>query len=282
VNVRESGTIRLGGELTVNRLGFGAMRVTGSGVWGPPPDENRARDLLRRVVEAGVNLIDTADSYGPDVSERLVGEALRPYPNDLVIATKGGQVRPGPNRWVPDGRPQHLRVALEGSLSRLGLERIDLYQFHRPDPKVPFVESVGELVRLKDEGKIRLIGLSNVSVDQLQAAQTLTPIASVQNRFNLQDRSSDAVLQAVEQQGIAFLPWAPLGGTSGRVGGAIQEIAAAHGATVNQTLLAWLLALSPVMVPIPGTGSLEHLEENLRAASLHLGEDDLAKLNQAR
>jgi pyridoxine 4-dehydrogenase len=282
VNVRESGTIRLGGELTVNRLGFGAMRVTGSGVWGPPPDENRARDLLRRVVEAGVNLIDTADSYGPDVSERLVGEALRPYPNDLVIATKGGQVRPGPNRWVPDGRPQHLRVALEGSLSRLGLERIDLYQFHRPDPKVPFVESVGELVRLKDEGKIRLIGLSNVSVDQLQAAQTLTPIASVQNRFNLQDRSSDAVLEAVEQQGIAFLPWAPLGGTSGRVGGAIQEIAAAHGATVNQTLLAWLLALSPVMVPIPGTGSLEHLEENLRAASLHLGEDDLAKLNQAR
>jgi pyridoxine 4-dehydrogenase len=282
VNVRESGTIRLGGELTVNRLGFGAMRVTGSGVWGPPPDENRARDLLRRVVEAGVNLIDTADSYGPDVSERLVGEALRPYPNDLVIATKGGQVRPGPNRWVPDGRPQHLRVALEGSLSRLGLERIDLYQFHRPDPKVPFVESVGELVRLKDEGKIRLIGLSNVSVDQLQAAQTLTPIASVQNRFNLQDRSSDAVLEAVEQQGIAFLPWAPLGGTSGRLGGAIQEIAAAHGATVNQTLLAWLLALSPVMVPIPGTGSLEHLEENLRAASLHLGEDDLAKLNQAR
>jgi pyridoxine 4-dehydrogenase len=191
-------------------------------------------------------------------------------------------VRPGPNRWVPDGRPQHLRVALEGSLSRLGLERIDLYQFHRPDPKVPFVESVGELVRLKDEGKIRLIGLSNVSVDQLQAAQTLTPIASVQNRFNLQDRSSDAVLEAVEQQGIAFLPWAPLGGTSGRLGGAIQEIAAAHGATVNQTLLAWLLALSPVMVPIPGTGSLEHLEENLRAASLHLGEDDLAKLNQAR
>jgi pyridoxine 4-dehydrogenase len=282
VNVRESGTITLGGELTVNRLGFGAMRVTGSGVWGPPPDENRARDLLRRVVEAGVNLIDTADSYGPDVSERLLGEALRPYPNDLVIATKGGQVRPGPNRWVPDGRPQHLRVALEGSLSRLGLERIDLYQFHRPDPKVPFEESVGELVRLKEEGKIRLIGLSNVSVDQLQAAQTLTPIASVQNRFNLQDRSSDAVLEAVEQQGIAFLPWAPLGGTSGRVGGAIQEIAAAHGATVNQTLLAWLLALSPVMVPIPGTGSLGHLEENLRAASLHLGEDDLAKLNQAR
>ena len=282
MNVRESGTITLGGELTVNRLGFGAMRVTGSGVWGPPPDENRARDLLRRVIEAGVNLIDTADSYGPDVSERLVGEALRPYPNDLVIATKGGQVRPGPNRWVPDGRPQHLRVALEGSLSRLGLERIDLYQFHRPDPKVPFEESVGELVRLKDEGKIRLIGLSNVSVDQLQAAQTLTPIASVQNRFNLQDRSSDGVLEAVEQQGIAFLPWAPLGGTSGRVGGAIQEIAAAHGATVNQTLLAWLLALSPVMVPIPGTGSLEHLEENLRAASLHLGEDDLAKLNQAR
>lgn len=282
VNVRESGTITLGGELTVNRLGFGAMRVTGSGVWGPPPDENRARDLLRRVIEAGVNLIDTADSYGPDVSERLVGEALRPYPNDLVIATKGGQVRPGPNRWVPDGRPQHLRVALEGSLSRLGLERIDLYQFHRPDPKVPFEESVGELVRLKDEGKIRLIGLSNVSVDQLQAAQTLTPIASVQNRFNLQDRSSDGVLEAVEQQGIAFLPWAPLGGTSGRVGGAIQEIAAAHGATVNQTLLAWLLALSPVMVPIPGTGSLEHLEENLRAAALHLGEDDLAKLNQAR
>jgi pyridoxine 4-dehydrogenase len=282
VNVRESGSITLGGELTVNRLGFGAMRVTGRGVWGPPPDESRARDLLRRVVEAGVNFIDTADSYGPDVSERLLGEALRPYPNDLVIGTKGGQVRPGPNRWVPDGRPQHLRKALEGSLSRLGLERIDLYQFHRPDPKVPFEESVGELVRLKDEGKIRLIGLSNVSVEQLQAAQRLTPVASVQNRFNLQDRSSDAVLETVEQQGIAFLPWAPLGGTAGRVGSAVEEIAAAHGATVNQTLLAWLLALSPVMVPIPGTGSLEHLEENLRAASLHLGDGDLAKLDQAR
>jgi aryl-alcohol dehydrogenase-like predicted oxidoreductase len=282
VNVAESGTITLGGELTVNRLGFGAMRVTGRGVWGSPPDENQARALLRRVVEAGVNFIDTADSYGPDVSERLIGEALRPYPTDLVIGTKGGQVRPGPNRWVANGRPKHLRDALEGSLHRLGLERIDLYQFHRPDPKVPFEESVGELVRLKEEGKIRLIGLSNVTVKQLQAAQALTPVASVQNRFNLGDRSSDAVLEAVAPQGIAFLPWAPLGGTSGSTGAAIKEVAAAHGATVNQTVLAWLLALSPVMLPIPGTGSLEHLEENLQAASLHLSDADLAKLNRRR
>ncbi|MBO0707175.1 MAG: aldo/keto reductase [Candidatus Dormibacteraeota bacterium] len=258
------------------------MRVTGRGVWGPPPDEEQARAVLRRVVEAGVNFIDTADSYGPEVSERLIGEALRPYPKDLVIGTKGGQVRPGPNRWVPDGRPQHLREALEGSLRRLGVETIDLYQFHRVDPKVPFEESVGELVRLRDEGKIRLIGLSNVSVEQLEAAQKLTPVASVQNRFNLDDRSSDAVLEATERQGIAFLPWAPLGGTAGSTGAAIEEVAKAHGATVNQTALAWLLALSPVMLPIPGTGSLEHLEENLRAASLRLNQDDLTRLNRTR
>ena len=282
VNVAESGTITLGGELTVNRLGFGAMRVTGRGVWGPPPDEDQARAILRRVVEAGVNFIDTADSYGPDVSERLIGEALRPYPKGLVIGTKGGQVRPGPNRWVPNGRPEHLREALEGSLSRLGLETIDLYQFHRPDPKVPFEESVGELVRLKEEGKIRLIGLSNVSIAQLEAAQKLTPVASIQNRFNLDDRSSDRVLEAVERQGIAFLPWAPLGGTAGSTGAVLEEIARAHDATVNQTVLAWLLALSPVMLPIPGTGSLEHLEENLRAASLHLTEAELSRLNAAR
>ncbi|MBO0703080.1 MAG: aldo/keto reductase [Candidatus Dormibacteraeota bacterium] len=281
-NVAESGTITLGGELTVNRLGFGAMRVTGRGVWGPPPDENLARAVLRRVVEAGVNFIDTADSYGPEVSERLIAEALRPYPEGLVIATKGGQVRPGPNRWVPDGRPEHLREALEGSLRRLGLETIDLYQFHRPDPKVPFEESVGEIARFREEGKVRLVGLSNVSVEQLRAAQRLTPVASVQNRFNLDDRSSDAVLEAVEGDGIAFLPWAPLGGTGGAAGGAIEDVARVHGATVNQTLLAWLLALSPVMLPIPGTGSLEHLEENLAAASLHLTDEDLAKLNRAR
>lgn len=282
MNVAESGTITLGGELTVNRLGFGAMRVTGRGVWGSPPDEDVARAVLRRAVEAGINFIDTADSYGPDVSERIIGEALRPYPADLVIGTKGGQVRPGPNRWVPNGRPAHLREALEGSLRRLGLERIDLYQLHRPDPKVPFEESVGELARLKEEGKIRLIGLSNVSVKQLQGAQALTPVASVQNRLNLDDRSSDAVLEAVERQGIAFLPWAPLGGTGGSTGAVLEEVAAAHGATVSQTVLAWLLALSPVMLPIPGTGSLEHLEENLRAASLHLTDDELARLNQAR
>ncbi len=282
MNVADSGTITLGGELTVNRLGFGAMRVTGRGVWGPPPDQDAARALLRRAVEAGVNFIDTADSYGPEVSERLIGEALRPYPQGLVIGTKGGQVRPGPNRWVPDGRPWHLREALEGSLRRLGLDTIDLYQFHRPDPKVPFEESMGEIVRFKAEGKVRLIGLSNVSVEQLEAAQGLTPIASVQNRFNLGDRSSDAVLEAVERQGIAFLPWAPLGGTSGSTGAALEEVAKAHGATVNQTVLAWLLSLSPVMLPIPGTGSLEHLEENLRAASLHLGDLDLAKLSTPR
>jgi aryl-alcohol dehydrogenase-like predicted oxidoreductase len=257
------------------------MRVTGQGIWGPPKDENLARAVLRRVVEAGVNFIDTADSYGPEVSERLIGEALRPYPKDLVIATKGGLVRPGPDGWVPDGRPEHLREALEGSLRRLGLETIDLFALHRPDPKVPFEESVGELVRLKQEGKVRLIGLSSISVEQLASAQKLTPIASVGSRFNLQDRSSSPVLQESERQGIAFLPYAPLGGTRGPVGGTIGELARAHGASVNQVLLAWLLAFSPVMLPIPGTGSLEHLEQNLAAASLKLTDEELTGLSQA-
>ncbi|MGH7912316.1 MAG: aldo/keto reductase [Candidatus Dormibacteraceae bacterium] len=279
-NVKSSGTITLGGELTVNRLGYGAMRITGQGIWGPPKDESESRAVLKRAVEAGVNFIDTADAYGPDVSERLIAEALRPYPRDLVIGTKGGQRRQGPNLWAPDGRPEHLRAALEGSLERLGVDRIDLYQLHRPDPKVPFEESVGEIVRLRDEGKVRLIGLSNVSVEQVRSAQRLTPIASVQNRFNLEDRSSDAVLAAVEQEGIAFLPWAPLGGNA-RIGGAIEQVAEAHDATATQVLLAWLLALSPVMLPIPGTGSLAHLEENLGAASLELTGEDLAKLSQA-
>lgn len=279
--IAESETITLGGELTVNRLGYGAMRITGYGIWGPPEDEGLARQVVRRAVEAGVNFIDTADSYGPDVSERLIAEALRPYPKDLIIATKGGQLRSGPWEWLQDGRPEHLRKALEGSLQRLGLDAIDLYQFHRPDPNFPFEESVGELVRLKEEGKIRLIGLSNISLEQLAAAQKLTPIASIQNRFNLEDRSSDALLEAAEKQGIAFLPWAPLGGTPGPVGGRIAHLAQARGVTPNQMLLAWLLALSPMMLPIPGTGSLEHLEENLAAASLKLTPDELAQINEA-
>lgn len=281
MHAEAAGTFRLGGELTVNRLGYGAMRITGPGIWQEPKDQAEARAVLRRAVELGVNFIDTADSYGPAVSERLIGEALRPYPEDLVIATKGGLLRPGPGNWQPDGRPEHLRQALEGSLQRLGVETIDLYQFHRPDPKVPFEESVGAIVDFQREGKVRLIGLSNVTVEQLGAAQAMTKVASVQNRFNLEDRSSDAVLAATEQDGIAFLPWAPLGGNAGAIGGVIEQIAEAHGAKPNQALLAWLLALSPVMLPIPGTGSVAHLEENMGAASLQLTPDELQRLRNA-
>ncbi|MBO0705377.1 MAG: aldo/keto reductase [Candidatus Dormibacteraeota bacterium] len=263
-------------------MAFGAMRLTGPGIWGPPRDEPEARRVLRRAVELGVDFIDTADSYGPEVSERLIGETLRPYPEGLVIATKGGLVRPGPGRWPADGRPEHLRAALEGSLQRLGVERVDLYQFHRPDPRVPFDESVGTIVDLQREGKVRLIGLSNVTVSQLRSAIEMTAIASVQNRFNLTDRHSDDVLHVCEQHGIAFLPWAPLGQADpARLGGPLRELATAHGVSPGQVALAWLLARSPRMLVIPGTSSVAHLEENVASAGLALEPDELRRLDAA-
>ncbi len=274
------GTLQLGGDLTVGRLGFGAMRLCGPGVWGEPEDPRAAEAVLRRVVELGINLIDTADAYGPEVSERQISSALHPYPDDLVIATKGGYVRPGPGRWKADGRPQHLREACEGSLRRLKLDRIDLYQFHRPDPRVAFEDSVWALSELREEGKIRHVGLSNVGVRELVIALDIVPIVSVQNRYNLTDRSSEAVIEACEREGIAFIPWYPLAtGRLARPGGALDEISTRHGATPAQVALAWLLAKSPVMLPIPGTSSVEHLEENVAAADLRLTEEEVATLS---
>jgi pyridoxine 4-dehydrogenase len=275
------GTIDIGGDLPVNRFGFGAMRLTGPGIWGEPADREECKRVLRRAVELGINVIDTADSYGPEVSERLIAEALYPYPDDLVIATKGGLTRPGPNRWVPDGRPEHLRAACEGSLKRLRVDRIDVYQFHRPDPKVPFEESVGALVQLKDEGKIRHIGLSNVNVEQLERAQKLTPIVSVQNRYSLMDRTSESVLEVCSGDGIAFIPWNPLEvGELSRAGGLVADIAKRYSATPGQIALAWLLAHSPVMLPIPGTSKVAHLEENIGAVALDLEPAELAQLDK--
>jgi len=273
-------TLTLGGELVVRRLGYGSMRLTGSGVWGFPQDSEGAKAVLRRALELGVDFIDTADAYGPESSELVIAEALRPYPAGLVIATKGGHTRGGPSRWHPDGRPEHLRAACEASLRRLGLERIDLYQLHTVDPKVPIEESVGALEELRREGKVRLVGVSNVSVEQLQRARSVTQIVSVQNRFNLGDRSSQPVLDVCERDGLAFIPWSPRG--PARAGEAVEQLAAARGATVSQLGLAWLLARSPVILPIPGTRSLEHLEENAAAAGLELTGDDLAVLEGAR
>jgi aryl-alcohol dehydrogenase-like predicted oxidoreductase len=270
------GTIEIGDDLVVNRFGFGAMRITGPGVWGPPGDHAGAIAVLRRAIELGVNFIDTADSYGPDVSEDLIAEALRPYPEDLVIATKGGYVRSGPGQWSPDGSPEHLREACEGSLRRLGLEQIPLYQLHRVDPAVPFAESLGALVQLKEEGKILHIGLSNVGVDQLEEAQSITSIVSVQNRYNLADRSSEEILERCSHARVAFLPWAPLAGLDrDPVAG---QIAAKHGATLNQVALAWLLRHSPAMLPIAGTSSVAHFDENLAGAAMDLSEEDMAAL----
>jgi aryl-alcohol dehydrogenase-like predicted oxidoreductase len=275
-------TLTIGGDLEVYRFGFGAMRITGDGIWGEPPDEGAARDLLRRVVQTDVNLIDTADSYGPDVSERLIAEALHPYPENLVIATKGGLERPGPNRWVPNGRPERLKRCCEDSLRRLKLERIDLYQLHRVDPNVPLEDSVGALAELREEEKIRHVGLSNVNAEQLERAQQIVPIVSVQNRYNVADRESEEVLEACEQSGLAFFPWAPPGsrGSSNlaQAGGPLDEAARAHGASPGQVALAWLLHHSPVMLPIPGTSSIAHFEENLEAVELELDQDELNAL----
>jgi len=273
-----AGPIRIG-NLTVNRLGFGAMRVCGSQVWGEPADRSAAVTLLRRAYELGHTFFDTADSYGPHVSERLIAEALHPYPKDLVIATKGGLLRPRPARWDECGTPEHLRSAVEGSLQRLRVERIDLYQFHAPDPKVPYSESIGALAELQRAGKIRHLGISNVTVKQLDEARRIAPVVSVQNEYNLENRSDEDVLLACEQAGIAFIPWYPLGAGKALKAARVKRIAARLGATPSQIALAWLLAHSPVMLPIPGTGSIGHLEENAAAAQVRLLETDLADLS---
>jgi pyridoxine 4-dehydrogenase len=273
-----AGTIGIGGDLTVNRLGFGAMRITGQGIWGDPPDRQRAIETLRRTVELGVNFIDTADSYGPAVSETLIAEALYPYPDELVIATKGGLLRPGPNRWEPDGRPEHLRAACESSLKRLRLEQIPLYQFHRPDPNVPVTESIGALADLKTEGKIRHIGVSNFNEEQYREAEGVVPIVSVQNRYNAKDRSSQDMVDLCETQGIVFIPWAPVQETAGNV--AVAAAAKHRGITGHQVILAWLLAVSPAMLPIPGTGSPEHVTDNVAAASVDLSRQEMDAISQ--
>jgi pyridoxine 4-dehydrogenase len=273
-----AGTIDLGGDLTVNRLGFGAMRITGNGIWGEPPSRDQALATLRRVVELGVNFIDTADSYGPSVSEELIAEALYPYPDDLVIATKGGQQRPGPNRWTPDGRPEHLREACEGSLRRLRLEQIPLYQLHRLDPKVPVAESLGVLAELKDEGKIRHIGISNVTEEQFREAERSVPLVSIQNRFNVFDRASAPLVDLCEQENLVFLPWAPIQQAARKA--AVAVAAQRRGVTERQIVLAWLLASSPAILPIPGTGSPEHAEENVAAVSIDLSRDELEAISK--
>jgi pyridoxine 4-dehydrogenase len=279
-----AGTLKIGGDLSVNRLGFGAMRLTGPGIWGEPKDAAEARRVLRRAIELGVDFIDTADAYGPDVDERLIAEALHPYPRGLVIATKGGSVRPAAYEWAPDGRPEHLRAACEGSLERLKLERIDLYQLHRIDPKVPLEDSLGELVRLQTEGKIRHIGVSNFNAESLERARRVARIVSVQNPYNIADRSGEGVLEICAREGMAFIPYAPIargstetleGGTAGKQ---LEALAGTHGVSVVQMALAWLLAKSPVMLPIPGTSSIAHLEENVAAARIRLAAAELKSL----
>jgi pyridoxine 4-dehydrogenase len=275
-------TFTLGGDLEVRRLGYGAMRITGKGIWGPPEDPEGCREVLRRALDLGVNLIDTADSYGPEVSENLIAEALHPYPEGLVIATKGGLRRTGPGEWPRDARPERLKECCEGSLRRLRLDRIDLYQLHAPDPQVPLEDSLGALKELQDEGKIRHIGVSNVSVDELERARAVVDVVSVQNRFNLADRHSEDVLEVCDRDGLGFFPWFPLAtGDLARPGGPLDELAGAHDATPGQLAIAWLLARSPVVLPIPGTASVEHLEENAAAAELELEPEELERLAEA-
>jgi pyridoxine 4-dehydrogenase len=285
-----SGTFPISGDLTVYRLGFGTMRLTGPGIWGPPSNKQEAIAVLHHSLDLGVNLLDTADSYGPEVAESLIAEALYPYPKGLVIATKGGLLRTGPNQWPPDGRPEHLREALEGSLRRLRLERIDLYQFHRPDPKVPFEDSVGELAKLRQEGKIRHVGLSNVTTDQLARAQKVVPIVTVQNHYNLAMRQSEhmtvaeseAMIDLCARQGIGFIPWSPLAfGELARSGGTLNRIAKQHNAKPSQIALAWLLKRSSTMLPIPGTSSVKHLEENIVGATIRLSQEEFDAIDRA-
>jgi pyridoxine 4-dehydrogenase len=279
----ENETFTIGGDLEVRRLGFGAMRITGPGIWGPPEDPARARELLKHVVQSGVNLIDTADSYGPEVSESLIAEALHPYPDDLVIATKGGLTRSGPGQWERNCRPDRLKRCCEDSLRRLKLERIDVYQLHAVDPKVPIEDSIAALAELRDEGKIRHVAVCNVSVEELDRARQIVEIVSVQNRYNLADRRAEDVLEHCEAHGIAFIPWAPIAaGSLARPGGVLDRVAHEHpGVTTSQLALAWLLRRSPVMVPIPGTGSVRHLEENLAAAEVQLTDEQFEALSAA-
>lgn len=282
LSAANAGTFPIGNDLTVNRLGFGGMRITGEGVWGEPKDRAEAIRVLRRALELGVNFIDTADSYGPSVSEEIIAEALHPYPSGLVIATKAGFDRPGPNKWVENGRPEHLRNAVEGSLRRLRLERIDLLQLHRIDPKVPAEDQLGTLKQLQQAGKIRHVGLSEVSVEQIENARKLMPIVTVQNRYSLSDRASEDALNYCERENIGFIPWFPLAaGKLSRPNGVVGEMAAAHKVTPSQIALAWLLWRSPVMLPIPGTSKVSHLEENVAAASLRFEESEMLELRQA-
>ena len=277
VNAKQAGTVTLGNEISVHRLGYGAMRLTGPGIWGPPKDRKLALAVLRRAVELGVNFIDTADSYGPHVSEELIAEALHPYPSDLVIATKGGWERPGPNQWTHNATPDHLRKAVEGSLKRLRLERVDVYQLHTPDNVVSFDVSIETLAELKREGKIRMVALSNVTQEHIERARRIVPIVSVQNRYSFADREWDYIVDYCERNGIVFIPWFPLG--AGRIAGEVlNQVAQAHHASPTQVALAWLLRRSSVMLPIPGTSSIEHLEQNVAAASLRLKAEEYDEL----
>jgi pyridoxine 4-dehydrogenase len=278
---KSAGEFLIGNDLRVTRLGFGAMRITGDGVWGEPADRAEAIRVLQRAVELGINFIDTADSYGPHISEEIIAQALHPYPANLVIATKAGFDRPGPNRWIENGKPEHLRSACEGSLRRLRLDRIDVYQLHRIDPKVPAEDQLGALKDLQAQGKIKHIGLSEVSVKQIQHAQTIAPIVSVQNRYSVADRGSEDVLEYCETQKMAFIPWFPL--AAGKVSGAdspLRSLAAQWKVSPSQVALAWLLARSPVILPIPGTSKVEHLEENVAAADLRIDADKLSMLDR--
>jgi pyridoxine 4-dehydrogenase len=270
VNAENHSMFKIGGDLAVNRLGFGAMRITGDGIWGWPKDRNEAHRVLKRAVELGVNLIDTADAYGPETSELLIAEALHPYPKGVVIATKGGNTRPAPNQWVPNGRPDYLKQCVDGSLKRLRLERIDLWQLHRVDPKVPMEESLVAIKEMRDAGKIRHVGLSEVGPEEIARARKILPIATVQNRYNIDDRKWDNTLRYCEKEGLGFMPWAPVGGVRGLDDKAIAEVAKAQNASVYQVAIAWLLHRSPVMLPIPGTSSVAHLEENVGAGKLRL------------
>jgi aryl-alcohol dehydrogenase-like predicted oxidoreductase len=279
VSAANAGTIDVGGDLTVNRLGFGAMRITGRGIWGDPPSRDKARAVLRHAIELGVNFIDTADSYGPNISEALIAEALFPYPEDLVIATKGGLDRTGPGQWPANGRPEHLIEACEGSLRRLRLEQIPLYQLHRPDPTVPLEDSIGALVTLKEQGKIRHIGVSNVNEEQLRRAQRLTPIVSIQNRYNVDDRTSEGLVDLCEQEQLVFLPWAPIQDLNNNQ--LVQQIAERHDVLPRQIALAWLLARSPSILPIPGTGSASHLDDNVGAVAIELTPHEVSALTRS-